>query len=415
MPRQGDPPDADRELIDTGASNGGMPALASPPRRARPLRAVVCGTTFGQVYLEAFRGPDAGFELAGVLAQGSARSRACAAAYGVPLFTDPAQLGDDVDAACVVVRSGFLGGRGTELARALLARGIHVLQEHPVHHDELAACLREARRRGVVYQLNSFYVHLEPVRRFLAAARELLARQAPLWVDASCGFQVGYALLDILGAALGTVSPWRFADPVQPPVHAAAGGGPPAFRSLAGAIGGVPVTLRIQNQLDASDPDNFAHLLHRVTLGTEGGNLMLVSTHGPILWSDRPRIPRGVRDPSGSLLFREEGFDGEAEATSRVLGPATAPGHKTIFTSLWPGAVRVALAGLRRAILEGTDPLERGQYHLALCRMWQEIAARLGPPDLVRLDVPRALSTDDLAAIERAAGALGAGAVEQAG
>jgi thiazolinyl imide reductase len=334
----------------------------------------------------------------------------------VPLFTDPAQLGDDVEAACVVVRSGFLGGRGTELAQALLAPGIHVLQEHPVHHDELAACLREARRRGVVYQLNSFYVHLEPVRRFLAAGRELLARQAPLWVDASCGFQVGYALLDILGAALGTLSPWRFADPVQQPsVHAPPGGGPPAFRSLDGAIGGVPVTLRIQNQLDASDPDNFAHLLHRVALGTEGGNLMLVSTHGPIIWSDRPRIPRGVRDPSGHPLFEEEAFEEEAEATSRVLGPAAAPSHQTIFTSLWPEGVRVALAGLRRAILEGTDPLERGQYHLALCRMWQEVAARLGPPDLVRLALPGALPVDDLAAIERAAGGLGTRAAEPAG
>jgi thiazolinyl imide reductase len=390
-----------------------MPALGSPsPRRARALRAVVCGTTFGQVYLEAFSSADAGFELAGVLAQGSARSRACAAAYGVPLFTDPAQLGDDVDAACVVVRSGFLGGRGTELARALLARGIHVLQEHPVHHDELAACLREARRHGVVYLLNSFYVHLEPVRRFLAAGRELLARQAPLWVDASCGFQVGYALLDIIGTALGTVSPWRFADPLQPAAHAAAGGGPPAFRSLDGAIGGVPVTLRIQNQLDASDPDNFAHLMHRVTLGTEGGNLMLVSTHGPIVWSDRPRIPRGVRDPSGSSLFRAEAFDGQAGATSRVLGPAEAPCHKTIFTLLWPEGVRVALAGLRRAILDGTDPLERGQYHLALCRMWQEIAARLGPPDLVRLAGPGALPVADLARVERAASGLGTPAVE---
>jgi thiazolinyl imide reductase len=194
-------------------------------------------------------------------------------------------------------------------------------------------------------------------------------------------------------------------------MRAATSGGLPAFRSLDGAIGGVPVTLRIQNQLDASDPDNFAHLLHRVTLGTEGGNLMLVSTHGPIVWSDRPRIPRGVRDPSGGPLFRGEAFGGEAEATSRVLGPAAAPGHRQIFASLWPDAVRVALAGLRRAIFEGSDPLERGQYHLALCRMWQEVATRLGPPDLVRLAVPGAISVDDLAAIERAAGGLGTAAV----
>jgi len=106
---------------------------------------------------------------------------------------------------------------------------------------------------------------------------------------------------------------------------------------------------------------------------------------------------------------------GRVTDASVIVGPAAAHSHRTIFTSLWPEGVRVALAGFRRAILEGTDPLERGQYHLALCRMWQDIAARLGPPDLVRLAVPGALSVDDLTAIERAAGGLGTRAAEPAG
>ena len=53
----------------------------------------------------------------------------------------------DVDIACVVVSGGINGGPGAELARALMARGIHVLQEHPLHHDELADCLRHKLRR----------------------------------------------------------------------------------------------------------------------------------------------------------------------------------------------------------------------------------------------------------------------------
>lgn len=85
--------------------------------RQRP-RVVVCGARFGQVYLEAFRNPDLPFELAGVVAAGSERSRACARRYGAPLYTDPEQLPDDIDMACVVIRGGLLGGRGSELARA---------------------------------------------------------------------------------------------------------------------------------------------------------------------------------------------------------------------------------------------------------------------------------------------------------
>ncbi|MCA1701893.1 MAG: Gfo/Idh/MocA family oxidoreductase, partial [Actinobacteria bacterium] len=223
-------------------------------------RVLVCGTKFGQLYLQALS--TGSFGLAGVLAQGSNRSRACADHWGVPLFTRVDDVPPDVRLACVVVRGGLLGGPGTQLALSLLDRGVHVLQEHPVHYDELAACLRRARANSVAYRLNSFYVHLEPVRRFLAVAAELFQRQRPLYVDAACGFQVAYALLDIIATAIGRVRPWGFAEPVEMPTSTRALIPLPVpFRSLDGVIGGVPVTLRVQNQLDPSDPDNYAHLL----------------------------------------------------------------------------------------------------------------------------------------------------------
>lgn len=40
----------------------------------------------------------------------------------------------DFDMACVVIRSTAVGGKGTEIAGALLEKGIHVIQEHPVHY-----------------------------------------------------------------------------------------------------------------------------------------------------------------------------------------------------------------------------------------------------------------------------------------
>jgi len=374
----------------------------------RVMRVVVCGTTFGQVYLEAFRDTRLPFRLAGVLAQGSQRSRACADHYGAPLYTDVDELPDDVDIACVVVRGGLLGGRGVELVRRLLERGVHVLQEHPLHHDELAACLRLARARGVVYQLNSFYVHVAPARRFIAAARELLRLQPALYVDAACGFQLAYSLLDVLASMLGGVRPWALADlaPASSELRDLGRAEPP-FRSLAGVIAGVPLTLLVQNQLDPSDPDNFAHLMHRVTLGTESGSLMLVNTHGPVVWSPRPRYPRIPRDPAAGPYFAGTGGPGLEEASAVVVGPAVAPRYGEIFTSEWPAAIGRALLRLREAILAGEDPLRRGQHHLALCRLWQDVASRLGPPELLDGTEPRTLSGDELAGLAVAAEAAG--------
>ncbi|MEZ0073178.1 Gfo/Idh/MocA family oxidoreductase [Planotetraspora sp. GP83] len=372
-------------------------------------RVVVAGTKFGQVYLQSFRRPGFPFELAGILAQGSARSRACAEHYGVPLFTHVDDVPPDVRLACVVIRGGLLGGAGAEVARALMERGIHVLQEHPLHHDELAECLRTAAREGVVYHLNSFYVHTPPVRRFMAAAAELLSRQRPRYVDAACGFQVAYAMLDIIGQTLGGVRPWGLAEPAPPSPELArlARTGAP-FRALDGVIAGVPVTFRVQNQLDPADPDNLAHLLHRITLGTEGGHLTLVGTHGPVTWSPRPDFPQQVQDSSTGTVHFAEPDDAVADhldvPSVLPLGDPVAASHRRIFDTVWPEGVEHALTELRDAARAGEPPARRGQYHLTLCRIWQDMTSKLGPPELLHGETATPLSPDDVAALAKAAG-----------
>ncbi len=388
----------------------------------RPTRVVVCGTRFGQVYLESFRDADPSFQLAGVLAGGSDRSRACAAHYGVPLYTAVDQLPDDIDIACVVIRGGLLGGRGSELAMELMARGLHVLQEHPLHHDELARCLRQARRHKVVYQLNPFYRHITPVRRFLGAAGELLRRQPPRYLDVACGFQLAYSLLDLLGQALGGVRPWRFTElPALPATVTTATSLDLPFRSLDGVLAGVPVTLRVQNQMDPADPDNYAHLMHRITIGTEAGNLTLVGTHGPTVWTARPDFPREVAGIGADPHFA--GRRDTSTPSAVTLGPTEVPHYDTVFGTTWPQGVRRALWALRDTVERGEDPLRQGQYHLTLCQLWQELTAILGPPELVGAEPPRMLGADDLRALAAAgdtaaadpSGASVAGAVAVAG
>ncbi len=351
-------------------------------------RLVVCGTGFGRVQLEALRAEHAPFELAGILARGSERSRTCAREHGVPLFTDPGQVPDDVEFASVAVMAGVNGGPGTELAQAFLERGVHVMQESPIHHDELAACLRAARRHGVVHRLNTHYVHVEPVRRFLAAARALRERQAPLFVDATCAIQVAFNLFDILGQALGGLRPWSFRACER-------GDGRAPFRQLAGEIAGVPLTLQVQNELDPSDPDNGAHLLHRVTIGSEGGTLTLLSSHGPVNWSPRPHFPREGRGATALHDVEAAHLDIPSAAP---IGPAHAPSYREILRDVWPDGARRALHGFREAALGGADPLAGGQYHLALCRAWQDATSLLGYPETVPLEEPQPLSREDLEA-----------------
>nr|WP_206210188.1 Gfo/Idh/MocA family oxidoreductase [Streptomyces sp. SID10362] len=350
------------------------------------MRVLVCGTNFGRFYAEAVRRRP-GYTLAGILSRGSAASRAYAESLGVPFHTDVGDLPDGIDAACVAVSSSISGGRGTELARALMDRGIHVLQEHPVHLTELTGNLTHARRRGVQYRLNTHYPHVAPVRAFVDAARRLVARQRPLFVDAATPVHLMHPLVDILGRATGTLRPWRFADPAPLP----AGIGPQPFRSLHGVFAGVPLTLRVHHQLDPSDRDNHALHWHRISLGTEGGVLTLADTHGPVLWS--PRLHIG-RDADRRFVLDGAGTGRLGLGTTAVIGNTGT--FRTVFSDLWPEAIGTALDGLREAVAEGGDALRAGQYDLAVCRIWTDLAARLGPPEIVRPATPRPLAVSDV-------------------
>jgi thiazolinyl imide reductase len=357
--------------------------VSAPPT---PFRVLVCGTNFGRFYAEAARGRP-GYALAGLLSRGSAASREHARRLGVPHYTDVDDLPDGIDAACVAVSSSISGGQGTDLARALMDRGIHVLQEHPVHLTELTENYRHARRRGVRYRLNTHYPHVAPVRAFTDAARRLLARQRPLFVDAATPVHLMHPLVDILGQTLGTLRPWRFADPAPLPADI----GPQPFRSLQGVFAGVPLTLRVHHQLDPSDRDNHALHWHRISLGTEGGVLTLADTHGPVLWS--PRLHIG-RDADRRFVLDGPGTGRLGLATTSVVGD-TVP-FRTVFSDLWPEAVGRALDGLRDAVAQGGDALRTGQYDLAVCRIWTDLAARLGPPEIVRPGTPRPLAVSDM-------------------
>ncbi len=353
-------------------------------------RVLVCGTGFGRVYLAALRSAGMPFELAGILARGSERSRRCAEAYGVPLFTDLGQVGEDVDVGCVVVGSQVNGGPGARIAVALLERGVHVLQEHPLHHGELADCLRAARRHGVQYAVNTNYVRLDAVSRFTAAARRLLEQQPALLVDAVTSVTVLYTLVDILGQALGGIRPWSLT------AAPATGSGPAVLRSVDGVLAGVPTTLRVQNRLDPVRRDNGALVPHRVTLATAGGDLLLANTQGPVVWTPRLHMPADYAD----AVTVADSTAGELDLPgASCLTAAEAPTHRRTLGAEWPAAAGRALLELREAILADTDPMPTGQYHLAVSRLVADVTAQLGRPELVAEPDPRILAAS--AAVHR--------------
>lgn len=353
------------------------------------MKVVVAGTSFGRIYLDAVASTP-GFTLTGILGRGSQTTHALAERHAVPVLSSADEVGDDVDIACVVVGSAINGGPGAEIAQSLLRRGVHVLQEHPLHPDEITACVRAAREGDVIHHVNTLYPDVEPVRCFVAAAQRLREQQPPLFVDAACSSQILYPLLDVIGRALGAVRPWAFAEPAAPdPAVIRASRLDQPFLFVQAAIAGVSVTLRVQNQINPADRDNHALLLHRLAIGFDGGVLTLADSHGPVLWNPRMYAPR---DDEGRLVLDGPPNERLDTLSTSLLGNQQTSTYREVFTRLWPDAVAVALRRLRDEV--AADPSQRttAQWGLAVSRVWADLTARLGPPQLIDSAPPQPAS-----------------------
>nr|WP_092071408.1 bifunctional Gfo/Idh/MocA family oxidoreductase/class I SAM-dependent methyltransferase [Dendrosporobacter quercicolus]NSL49368.1 Gfo/Idh/MocA family oxidoreductase [Dendrosporobacter quercicolus DSM 1736]SDM25964.1 thiazolinyl imide reductase [Dendrosporobacter quercicolus] len=348
------------------------------------LRTVVCGSRFGQFYMEALNALPGQFKLTGLLAKGSVRSQKCAERYGIELYTDVGQLPADTDLACVVLRSGVMGGDGTAVSLSLLSRGIHVIQEQPVHHKDLADCLRMARKNGVYFRTGDLYVHLPAVRRFIACARHILELQQALYLDAACATQVSFPLMHILLDALPSLRPWKVNQAVK-------NEGP--FQLLTGVLGNIPMILRAHNEVDPQDSDNHLHLLHRLTIGVDGGSLSLVDTHGPVIWQPRLHVPEH-HDLAGEFSVSPPGY--LLEHSTQLLGPAPADSYQDILLRQWPQAIGRDLTMMRDMIREGSSMDTRAQQELLVARLWQDVTGALGYPVLRSHHIHQPLASDVL-------------------
>ena len=348
------------------------------------LRTVVCGSRFGQFYLEALKALPEQFELVGLLAKGSERSKKCAERYGISLYTEVDQLPDNTELACVVLRSGVMGGHGTELSLKLLARGIHVIQEQPVHHKDLASCLRAARQNGLHFQTGDLYVHLPAVRRFITCAHVMLEQQNALYIDAACATQVSFPMMHILLEALPTIRPWKINNVIKDE-------GP--FQVLTGVLGKIPIILKAHNEVDPKDPDNYLYLLHRLTIGVEGGSLSLADTHGPVVWHPRLHVPDNHNIPGGLSTATPAHL---LENSTQILGPAAPIRYKEILMKQWPRAIGGDLSAMREMIQGNARIDTRAQQELLCSRQWQDLTNALGYPVLRPNRSHQALAVDIL-------------------
>lgn len=361
------------------------------------LRVVVCGTNYGQTYLNALASRQSAFALAGIIARGSARSRAMADELGVPLYRSPAELPAGIDVACVAVGDTPRERAGSKLAVGLLERGIHVIQEHPVYPLDVVRAIKEARARGVRYHVNTHFGDVEPVRSFITRATELRRRLAPFYIQATASAQCSYSLIDVLGRALGGVTPFGLLpSSAWTPAVTALNRNEHAlvpFRAVEGVIAGVPAVVQIQNHYNPVDVGNNQLFFHRICLGTARGHLTLVNSMGPLVWAESPSTPGFELDQTESaetLASRMDRLHAKTRPLVHYLADRDSLSLREFTTTRWPDSVHRVLDRMRQEIETGAvHPYQAEEHILGVSKLWSDLMQRIGPPRLIELERAR--------------------------
>ncbi|OKP03210.1 Gfo/Idh/MocA family oxidoreductase [Xenorhabdus eapokensis] len=348
----------------------------------KPRRVLIVGSKFGELYLNAFLQPQSDLELVGILAQGSPRSQQLAHDFNVPLFRSLDELPDEIDIACVVIRAEVIGGTGDQLTQALLARGISVIQEHPLGAEAIKRHQSAANKHNVMFWVNSFYSQCHAGRSWLHAAHQIshLSQQRPVSGYLTTSRQLLFSALDLLLQANHC--------PEQIEV-AYMGQRNNVFHGFELRFAGTTIALDVQSYLDPRDPDMHNLAMHKMTLIWPAGYLTQEASYGPVIWTPVLHAPNHLNNGQ-SLYLTASQPDGAYlhQTTSQVLCPAT-PNWMTAFEC--DGAEGVALLlNTLGSVLNGAlcPPAFSYDYQLRLADLWQQILRMMGEPVTQDLQPP---------------------------
>jgi len=303
------------------------------------MRVLVCGSNYGRAYITALARNPRKYQLAGILAQGSARSQQVAAANGVPLYCSTEELPDNIDLACAAMSS-----TAWPVVLQLIRRGIHVLCEHPHPASALKKALALARKYSVQFHVNGHFANLPAPGAFIQHCRRTSKQASPEVMEVLATERSLYGALDILMSAVGGRQPLR----VRALSHCT------KFVLLEGTLGNIPLRVSVQvsgkkssGRLADGSPGYL--LDQRLTVMFPAGSLTLLSMAGPVVWNSTPAHVLGNDTPLWTVLcdqahaladLREQRISANIEALNSIrraiLGhgkPETQKPHRILLVS----------------------------------------------------------------------------------
>ncbi len=336
------------------------------------IKAIVCGTTFGQSYISAIKKMN-NIELAGILAFGSSRSERCAEEHNVPLYVDVNSIPRNIDIAFVVIKSSVLGGKGTELSKSLLKRGINVMQEHPIHYREIENCLKVAKQFNACYMVGNLYNSLETVEKFIEAAIYLNEKDVLQHIDIMTSSQLLYSLIGILNEALPLFRSFDVVPTLTEKRY--------PFNRVVLSNGQLDINLQIHNEISDADGNNHMHLLHKITFFYKSGRLDLEDTFGCVTWRDRMNISDNI-----VLGSKNTEIDYLAKLIYLRLDNYNNLTYSTLLYEIFPNGIMKEIEEFIKNIKQEKINVIKTQKEILIAKKWGQVMEEIGFPRNVKFE-----------------------------
>ncbi len=332
-------------------------------------KAIVCGTRFGQFYIEALKNIQ-DIELIGILANGSERSIKCAKYYKLKLFTDIESLPNDIDFACIAIGSSVFGGNGIYIAKELLKKGINVIFEQPIHSKEISELYNMSILTNEKFNIGNLYNNLPAVKSFLLNANIASEIEQPSYIMIDLNTQLSYPVSGIIKKILK--------DTIEVKENYKYIEGESCCNILSINIGKTEIIIKAFNEMGSENLDTDMRMLFSMSVGYSSGRLILSSPLGPVLWEQSPNVPKVDIIPR----FLESNDDeGCSKPWMSILYEGDTYNKSYVYRNLWVEAIT---DDLKEFIFSDTSKKQinsiKIQNELETSMLWQKVMSSLGYP-----------------------------------
>jgi len=318
--------------------------------RSKKKQVLLCGTQYGQTYLNALDETH-DFEVCALLAKGSDHSIKLSEQRAINLYTQVDQIDETVDLACVAIG----GDIGANIAIALLKKTIPVLIEHPVSVENSQKLLKIAKENNSTCNINCHFTNIYPVVNFIELCRKLNAISTPNIINVACNSRTLFSMLDILMRCFGRFS----MDNLKSTKIDVSG----FYQNCTLLLNGLPCSLVYQKWRSENDDSKDSPLGHEITITYPQGVLRLAGTFGPCQWF--PLIAAGMS--SHFPVYSEHINSAKININTHVV-QWRIDANKQAVRNLYESHL------LNRSV----DSYQKEDYLIHLCMIWTQLFSKLG-------------------------------------